>query len=326
MKVLSLVLFILFISCAKQPEEAVLSAKREALSYLTEGNCDKALEALESVNPNSNDGVYVSLLASVYECRADYRELDTVLNNLDALDADQTNLFATMAAFESGQEETAPDSVKYLNIMKAIDTISRSSASPSTASRIELFGSFGGNDLNYQLLLLTTIGISKYLGAYGNVNTSGNKGAGAGTARCLAQYTYANITAGSGYLDQLTNGTCDSSTQSNSETSILSADGEYVRRLCEGVVLYNNFLDLLVNITLPSDTTELGNLVDVSSVLTLFKATAIAAFGVTGDAASITTYENIRTVDSCTSTANLNSTNKNHLEAYFSVFLEGNHN
>jgi hypothetical protein len=316
-------LFIFISSCGKSSEEEVISAKREAAHYLSEGECSKALSALRSASPSSDDQVYISLLASVYECRADYRELTTVLSNLDALDADTTNLFKTMAAFESSQEVAAPDDTKYVNILKAINIISTSSSVAGSLQRVEKFGKYGGSNLNYQLLLLTTIGLSKYFGAYGNVDATGGKGESGGGVVCLAQYNYGNV---AGYLDALTDDNCDSSTQADNQTSIDIVDPDYVRRMCEGVVLYNNFLDLLMNLVLPEDTTELGNLVDVASVLASFKSSAIVYFGASGDSASITTYENIRDLSSCESTANANVTNKNHLEAYFSVFLEGNHN
>jgi hypothetical protein len=323
-RVLSLIfLFTACFSCGKSSEEENLSAKRLARFYLSEGKCSKALSALEDASPSSDDQVYISLLASVYQCRADYKELTTVLGNLDALDANTMNLFKTMAAFDSAQEVTAPDDSKYVNILKAIEVISSSSSDEGSLQRVAKFGRYGGSNLNYQLLLLTTIGLSKYFGAYGNIDSDGGKGSSGVGVVCLAQYNYANV---AGYLDALTDDNCESSTQASSQTSIDIVDDQYIRRLCEGVVLYNNFLDLLVNLTLPQNTSELGNLVDVSSVLADFKSAAIIYFGASGDSASITTYENIRNFSTCEEVASTNITNKNHLEAYFSVFLEGNHN
>ena len=325
MRLLSLVfLFSIFLSCSKKGAEQVLSAKREALYFLTTGDCKEAQELLESVTPENDDSAYISLYASVFECYASYSQMDTVIDELSTIQSDTTNLFTTLAAFDSAQEVTSFDDVKYTNILKAISIISDSSPVNGSAGRVEHFGAGGGGDLNYQALFLTTIGLAKYLAAYGNVDSSGNKGSGGGTEVCLAQYNYGQVNTI--YLDVLGADSCSSGTTSNGETSINTSDTDYLRRLCEGVVLYNQFVDLLVNLVLPGDASDLGNLVDVASVLEDFNTVAAAALGITGDSAAITTYGDIRSVTGCIEAAEVGVTNSNHLETYFSLFLEGNHN
>lgn len=325
MRELYIILFaIILFSCGKSPEEEAISAKRLAAHYLSKGECSKALSALNDISTSSDDSVYFSLKASVYECRANYRQLETVLSNLDTLDADTTNLFKTLASFQSAQEVSAPDDDQYVNILKAIEVISNSTSERGSVQRVAKFGTNGGSDLNYQLLLLTTIGLGKYFGAYGNIDSTGSKGAGGGGVVCLAQYNYSNVITS--YLDSLANDSCEGATQGVGQTSIAIADPDYIRRLCEGIVLYNNFEDLLLNLRLPTNTSELGNLVDVPTVLNAFKSAAVGFFGLNSDTAALTTYEEIRDVSSCEAIANTSTVNKNYLEAYFSVFLEGNHN
>jgi hypothetical protein len=316
-------LFIITFSCGNKDED-IISAKKEALYYLSSGDCSSAKKALDSITPNSDDKVYVSLYASVYECRAGYRELETVIDNLASINATTLGLFSTLAAFESAQVVTSPDDFQYINIMKALETIQNSSPTPGSIARKQKFGNSGGSELNYQALFLTTISLSKYFGAYGNVDSTGQKGSGSGATVCLAQYNYANVN--NFYLDDLSADSCDGTTTANNDVSILITDPDYERRLCEGVVLYNNFFDLLVNLTIPQNTSQLGNLVAAKSVLQDFKAAATAYLATHGDGSAITTYENILAVPLCVTTAQLSTTNKNHLEAYFSLFVEGNHN
>jgi hypothetical protein len=318
-------LFILTFSCANK-EEDIISAKKEALYYLSNGDCSAAKKALDSVSPDSDDKVYVSLYASVYECLAGYKELTTVLGNLGSLDASALNLFSTLAAFNSSQEVTAPDDYKYTNILKALDVIQNSSTPTGAIGRIQKFGRAQAGELNYQALFLTTIALGKYLAAYGNVDATGSKGTGSGGATlvCLAQYNYSNVN--NDYLDDLANDSCTGSTTANNNVSILITDTDYERRLCEGVVLYNNFLDLLINLELPLDTSELGNLIDAQDVLKDIKSAATTYLAANGDGPAISTYENIYMISTCVSTAKLNTPNKNYLEAYYSVFVEGNHN
>ncbi len=325
MKALYFVVISIFVlSCAKSKEEENLSLKHEALYYLTSGDCDKAQSALDDMDPDSEDSTYYSLYASVYECKAGFSQINTVLDNIDDLEASSNNLFKTLASFRSAQEVTAPDDSKYTNLLKALAVINSSTSVGGATQRISQFGETRASDLNFQALLITTIALSKYLGAYGNIDVDGTKGAGTGAQVCLAQYNYNNVN--NIYLDAANLDLCTSATTSNAETSINTGDSEYTRKLCEGIILYNNFFDLLANLTLPADTSELGELEDVEAILETFKVAATAAFSGPGDGPAITTYENIRDVSSCETTAQLNATNANYLEAYYSAFLEGNHN
>ncbi len=317
-------LFIFSTSCANKEEE-VISAKKEALHFLSSGDCSAAKKALDSISPDSDDKVYVSLYASVYQCRANYRELETVLDELGALDSQAQNLFAILASFDAGQEVTQPDDDKYLNIMKALEVIQNSSSTKGSLGRKQKFGETGGGELNYQAFFLTTILLSKYFGAYGNVDSSGSKGAGSGSsAVCLAQYNYANVN--NDYLDEINTDSCTGATTSNSDVSILVSDSEYERKLCEGVVLYNNFYDLLFNLDLPQDTSDLGNIEDALDALEDIKSAGTAYLSSKGDGAAVTAYDSFLDVPSCVTTATTNTTNKNQLEAFYSVFIEGNHN
>jgi hypothetical protein len=316
-------LFIISFSCGNKDED-IISAKKEALYFLSQGDCSAAKKALDSISPDSDDKVYISLYASVYECRAGYKELSTVIDNLGSLDASAANLFTTLAAFDSAQAITAPDSYSYVNILKAIEVIQQSSTPVGAAGRIQKFGTEQAGELNYQALFLTTISLGQYFAAYGNVDTTGSKGAGGATSVCLAQYNYSNVN--NDYLDDLASDSCTGATTGNSDAYILITDTEYERRLCEGVVLYNTFLDLFINLELPQDTSDLGDLVGVQSVLEDLKTAATAYLAANGDGPAISTYENLYTVDSCVSAAQVDTTNKNYLEAYYSVFLEGNHN
>ena len=302
----------LLFSCAKTDEQKIDSARQEAMYHLTAGDCDKAKDALDDVTADSDDALYVSLYASVYECKAGYTELDTVIGNLTSLNASAAGLFSSLASFTSSQEETAADSTSYTNILNALKVILASSSTVSATARIAKFGVKKGGDLNYQALFLVTIALGKYMAFYGDAGTNGAKGGG-GSHNCLAQYTDATAL---GHL-ALNGGDSCASGSNTSSTETLVANSAYQRRLCEGVVLYNNFLDLLANISFPGDASELGDLVNTETVLNTLLSTAEAVEVAVG------TYKVIKSFSTCETTAASDATG---LQRHFAILMENSYN
>lgn len=319
------ILFILLtlttiVSCAKTDEALLDSSKREALYHLTHGRCSKAKTALDEVDYQNSDSEYIRLYSDVYACKAGYSQLSTVVDNLGSLTATSADLFTTLASMPASQLETEADSTAYTNLMLAINTLVYSNGStPSAASRITKFGSREAGDMDYQALFLILIEMGKYFGYYGNVAADGTKGGGAGTEECLAQLT--DATAG-GYLDTFNGGdSCDNADMGdNTKSGIKSGDTDYLKKLCEGVVLFNNFQDILANITFSSNSSELGDLVNVGAVLNTIESTAAAVPGV---GTAITDYQDMTSQSACEALA---VTNGNELQRYFGLIIENLHN
>ena len=81
---LTFLLLIFCFSCAKTPEQEIISAKKEALYFLTEGDCSSAKDALDAITPDGDDASYYSLYASVYQCFGNIKQLD-ILTDLATL-------------------------------------------------------------------------------------------------------------------------------------------------------------------------------------------------------------------------------------------------
>lgn len=312
-----LFILLLSISCAKTDEQLVDSSKREALYYLTSSDCSSAKSALDQVDYQSDDAAYIRLYSDVYACKAGYSQLTTVIDNLGSLTATSADLFKTLASMPASQVETAADSTAYTNIMLAIDKLIYSNGTtPSAADRITKFGAREAGDMDYQALFLVLIEMGKYFGYYGDVAADGTKGGGAGTEVCLAQLTDATAR---GYLDTYNSG--DSCTAALNATSsnngIKSADTDYVKKLCEGVILFNNFQDILANISFSSNSSELGALVDVGGILNTIETNAAALDTAIAD------YKDITGQTDCETLA---TTKGNELQRYYAIIIENFHN
>lgn len=303
--------FIFLFSCAKSEEEQIVSAKKEALYYLTHEKCTKARETLDKVDYQSDDPVYISLYSDTYACEAGYGQLATALPDMTSITATTSDLFGTLASFSSAQAETTADSTSYTKLMQAIQVILNSGA--DSATRITTFGATKAGDLHLQLLLLLTVEMGKYFAYYGDADATGIKGAG-GNWNCLAQYT--DLTA---LVHLAVNGTdsCATGAANTSSTDMLVANADYKRRLCEGIILFNNFQDVLGNISFSSNSGELGDLVDVGAVLNSIESTAA------GIEAAVADYKDILDQTECEATA---ATKAVEQQRHFALIIENNHN
>lgn len=309
-----LFIFLFILSCAKTPEEEIYSAKREALFNLSKGKCSKAKDLLDGITPDNDDAAYIAIYASVYECLANYKELDFI-QDLGSLDASSGNLFSTLASFSLAQVETTADSNTYSNMMKAINTLisSGGGTQPSHADRLARFGERKAGDLNMQALLLTTLELAKFIKFYSQAGTDGTKGGGSNA--CLAEYTDANVAAA------LAGATICNNANGLSRTETEEDNPEYVRRLCEGVILFNNFQDILSNLSFSSNSSELGELVNTAQVLNDIESQILASDATDGFAEI---FKDVTGQATCETLAGVAGSNGHKgLQRFFAYIFEG---
>ncbi len=86
------------------------------------------------------------------------------------------------------------------------------------------------------------VNMGRWFNYYGNADINGEKGAGAEPNTCLATYTDVNALAA---IDVVGGDSCNTGTN----TGHVDIEGAArTERLCQGIVLYNNFIDTLSNI------------------------------------------------------------------------------
>jgi hypothetical protein len=318
---LSLILCLFIFGCSKKEE--VTNAVDEALYYLSLStpDCEAAIDVLQDVDAEDDDYRYVQTLASAYACRADFSEL-TLFSEIDVLQAGATEFLNSLTKF-SMSPETEADSFGYTNLWNGINTIiySAGQASSDAAARETAYGSRMGGNLNLQTLYMMMIQLGKFLHYYGNVDASGVKGGGAANtdeqgatpSTCIFDYTGDALTYING--NPLT-GSCNA----NADLGHPDLDGGVanlsttIRRMCEGMVLLNNIVDIL-NTTSLSSSDSLGEL---GSVVTDINTAITAAEGAYPQ---LSTLIDTKDVDACQTYSETGS-NFDNLQLYYAVIFE----
>ncbi len=267
--VLILSILILFYSCAKSPADEVDEAIDIALTYLSDDKCDEAIDILEDVGRDKTNPIYLQVLASAYACRAGYNEvvfLDTDIAKINSADLMKSLTTLTLS------NDHAADSDSYLDLREALEVVLYvDSNQPSQVKREAKYGPRKAGDMGVQALFLSFAQLGKFLQFYGNVDAAGVKGQGAVStdeqgataSTCFVGYTEAQslafVVGGGG-------GACLNGTSSHPDMLFAPAATLIItkRRMCEGLMLITNIVDILDNLTLPTDT-SMGDLSNVKT-------------------------------------------------------------
>ncbi|MBT4790365.1 MAG: hypothetical protein HON90_02240 [Halobacteriovoraceae bacterium] len=321
------ILFCVIISCAKTDEAEVISALQEAKYFLSSMECTDALSALDEIGFQEDNADYISVYASAQACKAGYKELDLFGGNLDSLAS--ASLITSLAALSSSNE-TEPDSANFLALDGAITTLLSydGTAQPNTAARNIKFGTKKSGDISLQALYLLFVQMGKFYALYGNagINTTpdpdvpGSKGYGTFTNSCLFSYTTSDA------IDWVTAspaGTCTAATGSEGSDFLESPVTAAVikTRLCNGIIYYNNLMDILANVTLPGSDSlgDVGNIQTVlANLMSLAELAEAGAFN-DGDANGVNAISALKSV---TGQAACEAENIERIEKFYAIFLE----
>lgn len=258
-------------SCSKTTVEKTDEAIDVALSYLSARQCDDAIDVLEEVGRQTDNATYLQVLASAYACRGGVDEISFIGTDIPAINATSTNLLKSLSILSLSDEKDT-DSNEYKDIRTALNILleTGSGSQPSQLNRTATFGTRKSGDMGLQILFLSIIQLGKFVNWYGNVNSVGAKGAGSNTNSCFISYSYpaaqTAVTAGGTSCTVYNDGHPDLSFSVNVD--------ETKRRLCEGLVLLTNLIDVLENIDL-TGVTSLSSLENVATLATQFKTNAI---------------------------------------------------
>ncbi len=290
--------------------------------YLTQGNCDAAINLLLSTKIDTSDYDYVRTLSSAYACRAGFSELTLLESDVANLDAtDETTIIGSFVKFSTSPETTV-DSSNYSDLLEAINTIlyAGSVSNPSVANRVSVFGSSHANNLNLQLIYMYLALFGKYFYYYGDSDSNGVKAAGSNSNNtCLFSYTDAASVA---FVTTQATGSCVSGgdghpEMANADPALGGYEPEDLRRMCEGYIMLTNLLDLIANTTFPSSD-ELG---DMNSIKTNVVDNIYGAGGYCDDPSLPAGICDERRQSECESTYS-NAANFPDLERFYAVIFE----
>lgn len=316
------------ISCAKTEDEAVRSAIQEAKFHLNNNDCSDALDVLDDVDFQEDNGDYISIYASAQACKAGHRELSVLTDELTGLNS--ASLLASLAAFSTSNEE-AEDSVAYTNLDLAINTLlgydDHTSGAPDTVARNDKFGATKSGDLSLQALYLIFVQLGKFFQLYGDVDIAAGDGAkgGGGNSTCIYSYTasgsVAAIALGGGGVCNSTGG------GEGSDYFDAGSAASNKTKLCNGIIYFNNMLDILGNITLP-ESSELGDTGSISAAMDILLDAAQTAeqantggINNPGDANGLNAIAALRDV---TSQSACEAVTIERIEKFYAIFFETN--
>lgn len=277
MRIGVILLFIFILSsCAQNTNEKVREAIDRALTFLSSDECDEAIQVLEDAGMQTDNAIYLQVLASAYACKAGYNEISFVLDDLTNIDTtDGFTIFSSISTL-SLSSESSVESTNYTSIRTALELLHNSTTTAGQVAREEKFGARKAGDMGVQALLLNVVLLGKFLNYYGNVNSSGVKGLGTVSSNtCFINYTEATAQTIVSALPAANH--CNSNSDGHPELSFVAANLETTkRRLCEGLMTITNLIDILENVDL-SGSSELGGLEDIASEITQYKVDAEAA-------------------------------------------------
>ena len=309
------IFFILFalIGCGKTPDEERSDAIDVAQTYLSDGDCDQAIEVLEDVGRDLTDPIYVQVLASAYACKANFNTIKFISDDLEDINTTAAGLMRSLSIMSLSDETTA-DSEEYEALREALDILyaSGGGTQPSQARRTATFGARKAGDIGLQIVILSAVQFGKFLNLYGNVSGTGVKGGGTNTNSCFIDYSYANAQAA---VSAVATDACSSFNDGHPSLSFSAPNLETTkRRLCEGLTLLTNQIDVLDNIDVTgSDTFD--DLEDVATVARASKTAAIAAD------ASLSTLLNMTSRSLCETTLDTAS-QLNNMELIYALIFE----
>ena len=296
--------FLALVSCGMNPEQKAAIGIDEALTLLSKGKCGQAIEILEDLDDQSKNPVWIKTLASAYACKASIDVILFVDSDIDAIDE---NLLFESLSILTYSDETAVDSSGYVGLRDALDILGRTDFTQTT--RNADFGQRHGEDMGVQTLVYAIIELGKYINWYGNVDAVGKKGAGTNSNSCYLNYTYGPAIAIVSGLPP--SNACNSTNDGHPDLN----GAQKITRVCEGLTLMTNIIDILETIDLSSSST-LSSLEDLVVKLETYRVVANAVgVGYLLDVTSPTACETLLA----------NATDMNNAELLFALILEQDH-
>lgn len=268
-------------SCGADEDQEVEDSIDVALSYLTAGDCQRAINTLEDVGRHPRNYRYVKTLASGYACRAGYST--PLLYGTDISKIGTPSILGGMTTFTTSDLMVSPDDPNYEDMQEAINILLFSGGitdeqNPTTERRQRYFSLAEVANLDLYIVYLSMVQLGMYLNFYGKIDNAlvstdgdfgkkgGNVGAGAADAAdfCLFEYDGAINLTGDGtivtvdmtldqYLGVLgaTGNSCSGTTVGAADTYnpyLGSNNNMHIERMCQGVVLLNTFFNSLDNV------------------------------------------------------------------------------
>ncbi|MFZ4712234.1 MAG: hypothetical protein ACOYL6_00865 [Bacteriovoracaceae bacterium] len=317
-------LFLLLIfcfGCGQSAKEKKDSAILSARISLTLGRCQDAIDTLESLGRDHFNADYLTTLASAYSCRAGFSQI--VFFGTDVAKISSSNINGSFSKFTTSPmtDSATPDTdAKFSDLQTAIDILiyAGNLSTPSNAGRSQYFNSRDLGNISTQALYMVVAQIGKLAKYYGNPDSTGLKGMGSGINTCYYTYADPQAVAAIAWINANTsNDTCNALSPAGHpdfDTGVETI-ANVKKRMCRGVVLFNNFVDLALGTTLSAGS-EFTSLKSVQVEIEDY----IVSCAISTSGTPLGTLCNERSQSSCEATATLQN-----LEIYYAAIFEPLH-
>ena len=251
---------ILLLACSKSKNEKIRLAIDEANFHLTENRCDEALEALDDVSYQDNNADFIMAQASSWACKGGYSSITFFLEDLPNMESASSAILGSLATFSTSEME-GEDDEKFKHLRQALSLLllpgGNTVSSHEERKKVLGLSAQDVERLEVFALYLILIQMGKYTYFYGNSGSDGVKGDGDGDNECYLSYKNTAAEA----IAILTGGSCDPS-MGGSGHDELTGNRDL---MCYGVILFNNFIDIIGNLAFRGDNAD--ELVNVGSTI-----------------------------------------------------------
>lgn len=243
-------------------QERVDNAISLANQLLTDSDCAGAKQVLDDLGYQNLNAEYLVTYAAAQVCTTGYTTTNLFTNELSKVDStDSSTILGSLTKFSTSSTSGSTDG-NYETTLAAINTLIYAGGltSPSHANRELKFTAQDLQEIEVFAIYLMLTNLGKYFYIHGNTNSNGQKGAldVNDTNDCLADYlTAAGQAARLAAVASIS--PCNADNDGHSE--LQSGATNRQQYMCEGVVMFNNFVDLVTNVSISgSDTSTIQNL------------------------------------------------------------------
>lgn len=252
-KFFSIILALFLISSCGADKALVVEQTLESVeNFLTNGKCAEAIAKIATIDNQPKNSLYLKLKASAFACRAGYSTTSFFTKDLSKVTG--TSLMSGLATFTTSAGFDGAGNAAYDDIQLAIDTLAyagglSTAANPTSAKRKLVFTSKENAEIDSYLLYLTLVQLGKFVYYYGSASATGVKGGGGSAQPCF--FTYPGSITNLAAALAAGGGSCNNTGLGGHPDMINGSDID-LTIACQGVILFNQFRDLLLSLTLGS--------------------------------------------------------------------------
>ncbi len=279
-KVITLIILsLLFISCGfdaqEERDQAILSANIQ----LSERNCNEAIKALQAVPFTWKDPTFLRTFSLAYACKGNFNVVTLFSDDLPLFGSVANSPLGGLSRFSTSSDMKSPTDTDYLNIFTGLNYLLYaggidSDEDPTPAKRDAVFELQEVQEMEMLAFYELLVNLGRFLYYFGNADEDGIKGDGLQSNKCFIVYDNLPLEGSAfflrDYLDIGLTGSCSKARAADSGHEYLynADDGSRnTEALCEGVVLINNFFELLPRVLSSIAGSDFDAIDDISGVL-----------------------------------------------------------